>query len=122
MGLCPPPPSAHTHTRKGRKKKIFPGPSRLCRFPLLGFNSVQPFGLFAVYANFLLSQKQIEVSLELLYPLTSLASPFNIFHMCINPGGRQLPCSPRYPMPGSCSRVLKPPQSEKSLSFPSALS
>ena len=96
-----PPPTPHAHT-KGRKerKKIFSGPSSLCRFPLLGFNLIQPFGLFAMYANFLLSQKQIEVSLELMYTLTSLASLFNIFHMCINLRGRQLPCSPRYPMPG----------------------
>lgn len=99
-------PDTHTHIRtctrswKEGKKKIFPGPSRLCQFPLLGFHLIQPFGLFAVYANFLLPQKQIEVSLELMYALASLASLFNVFHMCITLVGRQLPGSPGYPMPG----------------------
>ena len=54
----------HTHTQKERKKK----PKKLAHplFPLLGFSLIQPFDLFAVYDNFLLSQKQIEVSLELM--------------------------------------------------------
>lgn len=89
--------STRTCTRKEGKKKIFSGPSRLCQFPLLGFHLIQPFGLFAVYANFLLPQKQIEVSLELMYALASL---FNTFHMCITLVGRQLAGSPGYPMPG----------------------
>lgn len=49
--------------------------------------------MFAVFANFLLSQKQIEMSLELMYTRTSLTSPSNIFHMCANLAGRRLPCS-----------------------------
>lgn len=84
----------HTHKRKEEKKKyIYLGPSSLCRFPLLGFSLIQPFGLFAVFANFLLSQKQIEMSLELMYTRTSLTSWSNIFHMCANLAGRRLPRS-----------------------------
>lgn len=83
-----------THIKGKRKRKnIYSGPSSLCRFPLLGFSLIQPFGLFAVFANFLLSQKQIEMSLELMYTRTSLTSLSNIFHMCANLAGRQLPWS-----------------------------
>lgn len=99
---CPdtnPRACAHTRLIKG-KEKLNSGLFSLCRFPLLGFSLIQPLGLFAVYANFLLSQKQIEMSLELMYALTSLTSPFNVFHMCITLVGRQLLCFPGYPMPG----------------------
>lgn len=58
-----PPPPTHTHT-KGKKEKKYALAHPL--FPLLGFSLIQPFDLFAVYDNFLLSQKQIEVSLELM--------------------------------------------------------
>lgn len=87
-------PDTHTHTcaRKEGKKKIFSSPSRPCQFPLLGFHSIHPFGLFAVYANFLLPQKQIKVSLERMYALASLAALSNVFHMCVTLVGRQLPC------------------------------
>lgn len=90
----------HANMRTGkRERKMYSGPFILCQFPLLGLSLIQPFGLFIICTNFFLSQKQTEVSLELMYTPTSLTSPFNIFHMCINLMGRQLSCFPRYLMP-----------------------
>ena len=74
-------PSSNTHTlTKGKKEKKYTPAHPL--FPLLGFSLIQPFDLFAMYDNFLLSQKQIEVSLELMRTLTA-SPPCLTFSICV---------------------------------------